>query len=176
VIKKIAITGPESTGKSMLAEQLADHYKTIWVPEYAREYINKLDLPYNKEDILTIAKKQLENENKIAKNAIRFLFCDTEPIVTKIWSEDKYKNCDEWILRKIEEHKYDLYLLCYIDLPWQQDPQREDPHRREYLFDLYLQELTERNLPFYVISGSGKKRLINAIKQVENFFTDRIEQ
>jgi len=176
VIKKIAITGPESTGKSMLAEQLADHYKTIWVPEYAREYINKLNLPYNKGDILTIAKKQLENENKIAKNAIRFLFCDTEPIVTKIWSEDKYKSCDEWILRKIEEHKYDLYLLCYIDLPWQQDPQREDPHRREYLFDLYLQELTERNLPFYVISGSGKKRLINAIKQVENFFTDRIEQ
>jgi NadR type nicotinamide-nucleotide adenylyltransferase len=173
MIKRIAITGPESTGKSTLAENLADHYKTVWVPEYAREYIDKLDRPYIREDILAIAKKQLENENKIAKTATRFLFCDSELIVTKIWSEDKYKSCDEWILRKIEEHKYDLYLLCYIDLPWQDDPQREDPHRREYLFDLYLQELTERDLPFFVISGSGKKRLKNAVKQIESFFAGK---
>jgi len=176
VIRKIAITGPESTGKSALAEQLAVHYKTLWVPEYAREYIGKLNRPYNREDIITIARKQLENENKIAKNATRFLFCDSELIVTKIWSEDKYKSCDKWILTKIEEYKYDLYLLCYIDLPWQQDPQREDPHRREYLFDLYLQELTERNLPFYVISGSGKKRFKNAVKQIESFFTGRSDE
>jgi len=175
MLKRIAITGPESTGKSTLAEQLANHYLTSWVPEYAREYIDKLNRPYVKEDILTIAKKQLENENKIAENSTRFLFCDSELIITKIWSEDKYKSCDEWILRKIEKHKYELYLLCYIDLPWQPDPQREDPHRREYLFDLYLQEFTERNLPFFVISGSGKKRLKNAINQIDSFFGNEIK-
>jgi NadR type nicotinamide-nucleotide adenylyltransferase len=174
MIKKIAITGPESTGKSTLAEHLAHHYGTSWVPEYAREYIDKLDRPYNQQDILTIARQQLKNENKIGRKANRFLFCDSELIVTKIWSEDKYKSCDEWILKKIEEYKYDLYLLCYIDLPWQDDPQREDPHRREYLFDLYLQELTERNLPFYAISGLGKKRLKHAIMQIESFFARRI--
>lgn len=174
MLYKIAITGPESTGKSTLTKHLAEHYNTVWVPEYAREYINKLDRTYNREDILSIAKNQLEMENKMVKNASRFLFCDTEPIVTKIWSEDKYNSCDPWILRKIEEHKYDLYLLCYIDLPWQQDPQREDPHRREYLFELYLQELTQRNFPFYVISGSGKTRLKHAVKQIESFFTGSV--
>jgi NadR type nicotinamide-nucleotide adenylyltransferase len=173
MIKRIAITGPESTGKSTLAEQLAFHYKTVWVPEYAREYIGKLKLPYSKDDILTIAKKQLENENKCAEAATGFLFCDSELIVTKIWSEDKFNSCDEWILGKIEEHAYDLYLLCYIDIPWQEDPQREDPHRREYLFNLYLQELTERNFPFRVISGSGKKRVMNATKQIESFFVKK---
>jgi NadR type nicotinamide-nucleotide adenylyltransferase len=173
MIKRIAITGPESTGKSTLAGQLAVHYKTVWVPEYAREYVEKLTRHYVQEDILIIAKKQLENEKKMAKAATGFLFCDSELMVTKIWSEDKYNRCDEWILRTIEEHVYDLYLLCYIDLPWQEDPQREDPHRREYLFNLYLQELTERNLPFRVISGSGNKRLENATNQIESFFAKK---
>jgi NadR type nicotinamide-nucleotide adenylyltransferase len=170
---RIAVTGPESTGKSTLAEELADHYKTVWVPEYAREYVGSLDRPYTREDILIIAKRQLENEKALSKKANRLLFCDSELIVTKIWSEDKFKSCDEWILKNIESHRYDLYLLCYIDLPWQDDPQREDPHRREYLFDLYLQELTERNLPFHLISGSGEERLKNAMDKIDHIFAGR---
>lgn len=168
---KIAITGPESTGKSILAEQLAEHYHTVWVPEYARAYIDALARPYNQQDILVIAKEQLKSEKAFYLKANSFLFCDTELIVTKIWSEVKYQSCDEWIVTKIIENKYDLFLLCNIDLPWEEDPQREHPHKREYLFNLYRDELNGLNFPYFIISGFGKDRLNNAIQVIETFFT-----
>jgi NadR type nicotinamide-nucleotide adenylyltransferase len=166
-ILKIAITGPESTGKSILAEQLAGHYHTAWVTEYAREYLDRLKRSYIQEDILQIAKGQLRDEKKMEGVAKELLFCDTELIVTKIWSEVKYKTCDPWILKMIENHLYDLYLLCNIDLPWEEDPLREHPHMRETLFNLYFDELMERQFPFDVISGIGEERLKNAIQSVE---------
>ena len=162
-IIKIAITGPESTGKSSLASELAEYYHTAYVPEYARGYINQLYRPYNQEDILKIAKGQIRYEKVYLKKANKILFCDTELIVTKIWSEVKYVNCDPWILQKIIENRYDLFLLCNIDLPWEADPQREHPHMREKLFSLYHEELTRRGFPFKVVSGLGKERLMNAI-------------
>ncbi len=166
-IFKIAITGPECTGKSQLTEELAGYYKTVFVPEYARGYIDRLDRPYNREDILEIAKGQIREEGQRTQLANRMLFCDTELIVTKIWSEVKFGICDPWILKKIEENNYDLFLLCNIDLPWEVDPQREHPHMREKLFSLYLDELTERGFSFKIVSGTGKERLKNAIAFVE---------
>jgi NadR type nicotinamide-nucleotide adenylyltransferase len=171
MLLKIAITGPESTGKSMLAEQLAEHYHTVWVPEYAREFINNLDRPYTQEDILEIAKGQIRSETAICRKASGLLICDTELMVTKIWSEVKYGNCDPWILNKLERHKYDLYLLCDIDIPWAEDPQREHPHQRKYLFNLYKEELSCHCFPFFIISGFGTERLNNAIRVIETFFT-----
>lgn len=170
LIRKIAVTGPESTGKSMLASQLADYYNTSWVPEYAREYLGNLNRPYHVDDILEIAKGQMKNEMTAGQNASRFLFCDTELIVPKIWSEVKYQRCDPWILEQIEKHRYDLYLLCYIDLPWMEDPLREHPHLREHLFNLYYEELLERGFPFVVIAGTGEERLNNAVNAIEQFF------
>ncbi|MBL7137329.1 MAG: ATP-binding protein [Bacteroidales bacterium] len=177
MLNRIAITGPESTGKSMLAEQLASHYKTVWVPEYAREYIDQLDRPYAEHDILTIAKGQLirekEGEALLEKKKERrpYLFCDTEFLVTKIWSEVKFSRCDAWILQQLDAHSYDLYLLCYIDTPWEEDPQREHPHMREQLFNLYYDEMLERGWNFRVVSGLGEERLRNAIKFVDACFT-----
>jgi NadR type nicotinamide-nucleotide adenylyltransferase len=169
MIRTIAVTGPESTGKSMLAEQLALHYNTVWVPEFAREYLEKLERPYEEKDILSIAKGQLASESAQMKYAEKFLFCDTEFIVTKIWSEVKYNRCDPWILEIIKTHRYDLYLLCDIDLPWQYDPLREHPHKRRYLFNLYYNELNSQKFPFAVIRGTGPRRLQNALKTIENF-------
>jgi NadR type nicotinamide-nucleotide adenylyltransferase len=171
LLKRIAITGPESTGKSKLAEQLAEAYDTVFVPEYAREYIDRLNRPYTREDILEIAKGQAGREDEAAGRAHGFLFADTELIVTKIWSEVKYGVCDPWILGEIERRKYDLILLCYIDIPWENDPQREHPHMREKLFQLYFDELSERQLPFAVVSGLGMERLSNAVKEIERRFS-----
>ena len=165
-IRKIAITGPESTGKSMLAEQLAGYYHTLWVPEFARSYIDNLGRPYVEQDILTIAQGQLAHEQQLTGKANQYLFCDTELIVTKIWSEFKYGHCDPWIEENIEKNRYHLFLLCDIDLPWVEDPQREHPHLRKQLFDLYLRELTERKFPFRIISGIGESRLKNAVRVI----------
>lgn len=158
----------------MLAEQLAGYYKTVWVPEYAREYLNVYGPSYNEKDILTIAQGQLECEMKAMVLASGYLFCDTEFIVTKIWSEVKYGSCHPWIKQQVERHIYDLYLLCDIDLPWEFDPLREHPGLRKELFELYCAELNSRGYPFHVIRGLGRDRLDNAISVISEKFENQI--
>jgi len=171
--KRIAITGPESTGKSTLSARLANHYQTVWVPEYARGYLAQLNRPYTIDDILMIAKGQAKSEKTLLKKTGQILFSDTELIVTKVWSEHAFGICPAWILRGIEQQRYDLYLLAGIDIPWQPDPQREHPHLREYFYQLYRQELQERNLNFVEIWGNESERLNKAIEAVEAVFYER---
>lgn len=167
-IKRIAVTGPESTGKSQLAKDLAIFYHTLWVPEFAREYLDKINRPYNYDDILEIAKKQIEIENRFSEKTNKLLFCDTDITVTKIWCEFKYKKCHQWIDDQFKNHKYDLYLLCDVDLPWEFDPQRENANERNELFDIYLKTLKTANYPFVIINGTGDLRKQNAINAVNN--------
>jgi len=159
----------------MLAADLAKFYGTSWVPEYARYYLDINGPGYREEDILTIAKGQLGWETTAGKNASDYLFCDTEFIVTKIWSDVKYKRCHPWILSQIEQNVYDLYLLCDIDLPWEFDPLREHPEMRKELFELYCREITSRNFPFFIIRGYGSERLNNAIKLIDSFFKGKYD-
>ncbi|MBI9033364.1 MAG: ATP-binding protein [Bacteroidales bacterium] len=167
MVKKIAITGPESTGKSTLASDLAEHYKTVWVPEYAREYLEKINRSYEFDDISIIAKEQKKLENQYIDRAKDLLFCDTELLVTKIWSEYKYGNCDHWILNELKNPGYDLYLLTDIDIPWEYDPQRENPTERKELFDRYYNELIQMKFPFKIINGTREIRLQNAIHYID---------
>jgi len=156
----------------MLAADLAKSYGTKWVPEYAREYLEIHGPEYREEDILTIAKGQLEQETKAEASALGYLFCDTEFIVTKIWSEVKYGRCDPWILQQIEKHTYDLFLLCDIDLPWAFDPLREHPGMRKELFEMYFNELQNRRLPYAVVRGTGIDRLYHAIRKINEYFKE----
>ena len=172
ILKRVAITGPESTGKSELSRKLASHYNTVYVPEYAREYIDKLNRLYTESDILVIAKGQVQAEDDRITQANGLLFCDTELLVTKIWSEVKYGRCGPWINTMMEDRPYDLFLLCAVDLPWEDDPQREHPHQRDYLFDLYHQALVQQGRNFRVIKGVGEERLANAINAVQTLFTN----
>ena len=169
-IKKIAITGPESTGKSMLAQLLADHYRTVWVPEFARVYLIQTEGNYNYDDILNIARGQKKSEEALSDIARKIMFSDTELLVTKIWCDVKYKKCHPWILKNIERQDYDLYLLMDIDLPWEYDPLREHPEERKYLFDLYRNELEARKLNYKIVSGVDDKRFKNAVGFVEDVF------
>jgi NadR type nicotinamide-nucleotide adenylyltransferase len=170
----VSVTGPESTGKSSLAEALAGHYNTVWVREYAREYLAGLDRPYGFEDIARIARGQLKLEKKAVNHARRFLFCDTDLLVCKIWGDFKYGNSDPWVEKMTGEHKYDLYLLCNIDLPWADDPLREHPHRRQDLMDLYIYELNRLGVSYEIVSGTGKARLDHAISLIEKTFMENI--
>ncbi len=166
-ILKVVLTGPESTGKSTLAEKLAAHYQTVWVPEYARAYIGGLDRPYNKEDILRIAQGQLERESIFLINANSLLICDTALLVPKIWSEVVYGECPEWIEKQFIQRHYDLYLLMYPDIEWESDPQREHPHYRKELFELYEKTLQKINTPFAIIKGDTENRMILARQAIE---------
>src|SRR5262245_25992285 len=116
-IRKVAVIGPECTGKSDLSAFLAQHFKTAWVPEYARGYLDNLTRPYAQHDLLTIAHGQLRIEDEFRRDANKVLICDTNLYVIKVWSEFKFGNVDNEILREINERKYDLYLLTYVDIP-----------------------------------------------------------
>lgn len=167
-MKKVVITGPESTGKSTLAKALARHFNTEWTPEYAREYIGALNRGYVQEDIEIISKVQLVREQNQLLLAQEVLFCDTDLIVCKIWSEFVFGTCSQWILDRIHDHKYDLYLLMDIDLPWEDDPQREHPLQRKELFNLYVTELERLEQPYEIISGIGEERFNRAIEVIKN--------
>lgn len=163
---RIAVTGPESTGKTVLCRQLAAYYNESWVEEYSREYLNLLTGEYGYDDILNIATGQYERETIMLKQAKNLLFCDTDFMVTHIWGMVKYGKSHDWIQRMMTTKPYDYTLLCDIDLPWEYDPLREHPHQREMLFKLYVKELNTRGIPFSVVQGTGNERLMNAVEHL----------
>jgi len=171
-IKRIALIGAESTGKTTLCRSLAMCYNTLWVPEYAREFVAGSSKETSLDDIVTIAHKQLEHENELVALANKLLFVDTEFILAKVWCEDIYGNVPTWIEEQISTHQYDLYLLTNNDLPWVPDPVRFNPQRRDYFYQLYLKELTNRQLPFEIISGRYEMRLYNATQALQKHFPD----
>lgn len=157
-LKKVVIVGPECTGKSDLSAYLAREFRTVWVKEYAREYIDALSRPYEQSDLVHIARGQLAAEDALAPEARDVLICDTDLHVIKVWSLFKYGECDPQILRWISMRKYDLYLLTYIDIPWVYDPQREHPNQRQALYETYLHEMENQPVPFVEIRGSRAER------------------
>ncbi|SHM47774.1 AAA family ATPase [Chitinophaga sp. CF418] len=166
---KVVVIGPESTGKSTLSEQLATHYQTVWVPEYARQYLEELPRSYEQHDLLTIAEGQLALEDNLAAQANKLLICDTDLHVIKVWSEHKYGACDPRILEQIATRPYDLYLLTYIDIPWEEDPQREypDPAMREYFYTIYRDLVAASGVPWVEIKGSFEERKSLAVTTVD---------
>jgi len=173
VIKKVCILGPECTGKTVLSEALARHLNTVWVEEYARAYLNRLNKPYEEADLLKIAHGQLRMEDEWVKDANKILICDTNLYVIKVWSRFKYGHCDQAILDLIDERKYDLYLLTYIDIPWISDPLREHPDKRDELYKIYLQEMKDQPVPFVEVKGTGQQRLDAALAAIDQYVLKR---
>jgi NadR type nicotinamide-nucleotide adenylyltransferase len=190
MVKKIVIIGPESTGKSSLCKQLAEHYQTVWVEEYARQYLLKNGTQYTFENLLDIAKGQVAseesgvgslpagrqgwevaNKSKIG-NLKSEIFIDTDMYVMKVWCEFVFEKCHHWILNRIAERKYDLYLLCNIDLPWVKDELREYPDliSRQKLYHYYKDIMLNQNVPWVDISGTYEERLEKAIVATDSLF------
>lgn len=167
MIRKIAIIGPESTGKSTLSAELAEAYHTTWVPEYARHYIDKLNRPYDEQDLLEIAKGQMAMEDELAAKTNKLLIIDTTLIVIKIWSEHAFGRTHPWIEKELTKRAYDLFLVCDVDLPWEPDPQREHPELRSYFFDKYL-DYARQNPPFAIITGQKEERFQIAKRAIDN--------
>ena len=179
-IRKVVIIGPESTGKSTLCEKLAAHYNTVWVKEYAREYLLKNGTDYKFENLYEMAQGQLLGEDKAIQNLStesNIVFIDTDIYVMKVWSEFVFNKCDNRILTEIIKREYDLYLLCSTDLPWTKDELREYPDNeiREKLFLYYKEEMTEQKTPWVIINGLNEARLEHAINAIDKilFLDDR---
>jgi len=193
-IKKFVIIGPESTGKSTLCSQLAAHYHTFWVPEYAREYLEKNGTDYSYDDLLVIAKGQIEQEDNVIRNQEQGsrrelpvsnsqhresfiyssgtgmpLFIDTDMYVMKVWCEYVFNKCHNWILNRIAERNYDGYLLCNTDLPWVKDSLREYPdvRTRNKLYHFYKDILVNNPVPWVDISGNYEERFEEALRFIK---------
>jgi HTH-type transcriptional repressor of NAD biosynthesis genes len=166
--KKVCIFGPESTGKSTLAEKLAEHYNTVFVPEYARDYLRKnKDEQCYYDDISRIAKGHMASEDALVKKANRILFCDTDLITTVMWSKVLFGKCPEWIENEADNRQYDLYLLTDIDVPWIEDKQRYLPNQRKEFLDMCIRELEKRGRKYVLINGSWNGRLEKAIQEID---------
>jgi len=172
-VKKVVITGAESTGKTTLAKDLARMAGTVWIPEFAREYVGNLKKPYRYEDVERIARKQREQPAEYLEAARGYLFLDTYLIITRVWFREVFKREPHWLEEALRKREIDLYLLCETDIPWIPDPLRENPGaRREYLSGLYKKELDALKLPWQPVTGYGEERLKNACTILQQFFND----
>ncbi|MDX2191264.1 MAG: AAA family ATPase [Bacteroidota bacterium] len=178
-VKKIVLYGPESTGKTMLAQQLATHFNTLWVPEFARAYLeNKRNFydpntPSSSEictesDIPSIVIGQISDEDALQNQAHTYLFCDTNPLQTAVYVKYYYGKNYQWLNGIIGQRTYNLYLLMDIDVPWVDDPLRDRPYARKELFELFENTLIENKQKYIIISGDYDQRLQRAIKILEN--------
>lgn len=177
-IVKVVLFGPESTGKTTLSKQLAHYYNTVWAPEFAREYLqekwNKKRETCEKEDLIPIAIGQMKLENKLALKANKILICDTDLLETKIYSEEFYGGfVDEKLDKAASENQYDLYLLTYIDTPWEEDDLRDRPELRLEMFNAFKNALIKHKKPYILLKGDKETRLKKATKAIDNIIAKK---
>lgn len=169
---KVVLFGPESSGKTTLAAALAAHYKTRWVPEYMRLYLEKKwkekkEL-ITQDDLIPIAKGQLACEVDAAKKVDDLLICDTNLLELKVYSDYYYDGfCPDFIKKEATKNNYDIYLLTYIDVPWEADKLRDRPNNREEMFALFELELKKHQFPYVILKGDPEKRLRRAITVID---------
>ncbi|MFI8377563.1 AAA family ATPase [Leeuwenhoekiella sp. NPDC079379] len=170
---KIVLFGPESSGKTTLSRALSEYYKTLWVPEYAREYLQEKWVTQKTicepNDILPIARGQIKLENDAVQTGIKLVFCDTDLLETKVYSEAYYEGwCDPLVAEAALKNVYDLYLLTYIDIPWEADDLRDRPEQRQEMFNLFEQALINNKRPYVLLKGTVPQRLKTAINHINN--------
>lgn len=172
-IIKIVLFGPESTGKTTLARQLAAYYKTALVPEYMREYLqdkwDKEKEVCQPEDLWPIAVGQMERENRLAKKAGKLLICDTNLLEIKVYSEAYYNEyCNKTIEKFALANTYDLYLLTNVDVPWEADDLRDKPLERTSMFIRFKNTLDKYKMPYKLIEGDQQERFNKAVQSIDN--------
>ena len=177
---KVVLFGPESSGKTTLSGQLARYYNSVWVPEYAREYLqnkwNNERKTCESEDLLPIAVGQMKLENTLAQKTNTVLICDTDLLETKVYSEEYYSGtCDPLLEKYALKNTYDLYFLTYIDTPWEADDLRDKPEERQEMFEAFEAALIKYNKPYVLLKGDKQTRLALATKHINQLLAKKDE-
>ena len=169
-LKKIVVTGPESTGKTMLSEALATRLNAVLIPEFARSYIESLERSYTFADLEVIAHHQIKEEIRLTQSpGNRILLMDTWLIITKVWFDVVYGKTPDWVLKHISSSKIDLFLVCRPDLPWEPDAVRENGgEMRMKLFDRYCSEIEKYGFKYEIVEGLGPERFQNAMRLLKD--------
>ena len=159
-VNRVAILGAESSGKSILAEALAARFDTVWVPEYLREFVDTHQRVPREEEQILIARTQLQRESEYAQRAKTWLFCDTSPLMTAIYSRHYFKHADPALEALEQSHVYDFTLVTAPDFPWSSDGlQRESAAVRQLIHEELLRILDEREMPFLLVEGDLAERV-----------------
>lgn len=168
---KIAIIGPESSGKTTISKELSNHFNATYIEEYARVYLEKNGPGYTYSDLEKLAKKQLELEK--GENS-KLLICDTNLLTYKIWSLYKYKKCSKWIVNNLNLSTFNLHLICFPDFQWEKDKLRENPSQieRNEIFNIYKKELNVFKLDYITLKGPHSKRLNYAINKINSLLKE----
>ena len=166
-VKKVCLFGSESTGKSTMAKMLAEHYKTDWVPEMARDYLG--DRICTLEDFPPIAYLQTAEVLRKTLTANKILICDSDLIITELYARIYFNDCPQQVIDLQQVIQYDLYLFFEIDVPWVADGVRDlgDPEVRTRMRDLFKNALIERHIPFVTISGNWAERKSKAVAAID---------
>lgn len=170
-VKRVCVFGPESTGKTTLSRRLAEHFRTAWVPEYARTLLESKGGLLDASDLPRFVRGQIASEEALARNANRVLICDTDPLTTLIWSETLYSACDPFVCEQAETRTYDLYLLLDVDVPWIADECRYLPENRGAFFERCRDELQQRSRRFVTLTGTWEERFTQAVQAVERLLS-----
>jgi len=169
---KIAILGPESTGKTVLTQHLSQYFKAPWLPELSRSFIENLNRNYTYSDVETIAHLQITQEDTLQKQHLPLYFLDTELIITKIWFAQVFKKIPDWFEQELQVRLADFYLLCDTSIPWTPDKVRENGgERREFLYRIYKNELNGYKVPYKVVTNMNQQRFSNAVNAVSDFIS-----
>ena len=174
--RRVCVLGAESTGTTTLAKALADHYKTVWVPEYGRFYSEGKralgeTMPWYTEEFVTIARAQQALENSLAKTSSGLVICDTDAFATSVWHE-RYMDTQSPLVEAIAASaKHDLYILTGDEIPFVQDGTRDGEHIRHGMHQRFTEKLTQTNRPYILVTGSHEERLVGAIKAIDSLNT-----
>ena len=164
----IVVTGPESSGKSSLVQILGSLYNIPVVKEYARWYLERYgaDYDYPRLDRLARLHKSYQQSQLPREGPV---LLDTDLLNYYIWSREVFGKVPRWLSRAAAQEKDHRYLLTYPDLPWEEDPLRENPHNRKALFKKHRQLLEDWKRPYAVISGRGLDRVRGAQRAVDQW-------
>jgi NadR type nicotinamide-nucleotide adenylyltransferase len=161
-LRRVCVTGPESTGKTTLAARLADQMHTEWVPEASRVYAERKGGELDASDVAPIAREHIRLADAAAERAREaghsLVVLDTDLLSTVVYSMHYYQAVPPWIERVEAARRADLYLLCDIDVPWLADGIRDRPANREEMFALFRDALVSRQAPFVLVRGSWDER------------------